>query len=84
MGDVRAAEALLAGGMLGEEELGKVFEGVCGAGSTFVTEGRLSTQVKSLDDALGGGVCWGSVVGIWGEGGEGGGASDVSGTLLSF
>lgn len=74
-------EALLASALLGDGELNGLVEGVCGMGMNVVKkkeEGALSTGVKSLDDALCGGVAGGSVVCV---SGEGMGGSEVSNFL---
>lgn len=72
-----AAEPLLAGSMLRDEELGHVFAAF-GLGDDEVPKPdagevdvlRVATGTKSVDDALGGGVCAGTVLGVWGDGGE--------------
>jgi hypothetical protein len=80
---VRPAEALLASSLVQEEELDELIEEICGLGKKKgigrVGEedmGRLGTGVKSVDDALDGGLVGGRVVGIWGE--SGGAGMEVS------
>ncbi|KAH7402337.1 hypothetical protein DE146DRAFT_463010 [Phaeosphaeria sp. MPI-PUGE-AT-0046c] len=70
------AEPLLAGSMMGDGEMGHVFasfglgdedkETSSGAGDVV----RVGTGMKSVDDALGGGVYAGNVLGVWVDGGE--------------
>jgi hypothetical protein len=67
------AEPLLAGNLIGEDELeGLVERFDLGGNKGNRDEGvRLGTGRKEVDDgALGGGLCGGDVVGVWGEGGE--------------
>jgi hypothetical protein len=70
----RAAEPLLAGTMMGDEGLDHVFErfelGDENMQRLDGNEVRVGTGKKSVDDAFGGGVCGGNVLGVWGEGGE--------------
>lgn len=74
----RSAEVLLGASMIGEEEIGVLLEvllvdSVCEKGDGKRT---LRTGIKSVDDALDGGLKSGNLVGIWSEGGSGG--PDVS------
>ncbi|KAH7082195.1 hypothetical protein FB567DRAFT_447358 [Paraphoma chrysanthemicola] len=77
-----AAEAVLASALLGEEDLDGLIDGVweMGVGKGKEEEGEIGTGVKSVDDALGGGVRGGRVMGVWGE--SGGGGMDVCRALL--
>ncbi|KAH7070497.1 hypothetical protein BKA63DRAFT_568878 [Paraphoma chrysanthemicola] len=87
-----AAEAVLASALLGEEELDGLIDAVweMGVGKGKVVgsgglrakeeEGRIGTGVKSVDDALGGGVRGGRVMGVWGE--SGGGGMEICRALL--
>ncbi|KAF1935688.1 hypothetical protein EJ02DRAFT_471004, partial [Clathrospora elynae] len=75
----RPPEPLLASHLLGDEELDGLLEAVS------ITKRRekkvvLGTGVKSLDDALAGGLEGGAVVGVSGE--AGGGGSEICQTLL--
>lgn len=73
-GAVGAAEPLLAGRMMGNGELGHVFERFRLEDENMQrldgNEMRVGTGSKSVDDALGGGVCGGNVLGVWGDGGQ--------------
>jgi hypothetical protein len=77
-----AAQALLASAVLGDGELDALVNGMCGAGvgggvKKRVGDGgeRLGMGVKSLDDALNGGLSSVSIVSV---SGEGTGAGEVS------
>lgn len=74
----RPAEVLLGASLIGEEEIGELLEGllVDGVDGKIDREAQLGTGVKSVDDALHGGLKSGNVVGIWSESGSGG--PDVS------
>lgn len=66
------AEALLASAVLGDEELDALFEAQVHGGRKRQDDGRIriGTGNTSVDQALGGGIGGGNVVGIWGDGGE--------------
>ena len=75
----RPAEPLLASQLIGDQDLDELLESVCNVNlqhQNGVGENVLQTGVKSLDDALGGGMQSGRVVGVSGEAGAGG--SEVS------
>jgi hypothetical protein len=72
----RPAEPLLASSLVEDGELEALFDELLGGKK--VTGGgdeRLATGVRSLDDALGGGLEAGAVVGVSCEGGGGGAVS---------
>jgi len=71
------AQPLLASSFISDEELDAILEGVYSPGIKKRREKRvrLQTGVKSVDDALGGGLVGGRVVSISGE--PGGGSSEV-------
>lgn len=73
-----SAEPLLASQIIGDEELDELVDSVCHAriGKSKNPESRLKTGVKSLDDALGGGLESARVVCVSGEAAVG--ASEVS------
>jgi len=79
----RPAEPLLASQLIGDQGLDELLESVCnvkiqhqnGFGGSV-----LQTGVRSLDDAFGGGIQSGRVVGVSGEAGTGG--SEVSILIL--
>ena len=79
----RSAELLLASQLISDEDLNSLLESVLkvniGTGSS--RKERLGTGVKSLDDALNGGLEGGRVVGISGEAGAGGSEVNI---LLPF
>lgn len=64
----RPADALLASSLLSEDELGCLFDGLDVRKRR--DEGLLGTGVRSVDEALDGGISSGRIVGIWGDGGE--------------
>jgi RecA/RadA recombinase len=80
---LRLAEPILASSLITEEDIdaliGKVLKGQID--SRKETEG-ISTGIPSVDDALGGGLRKGAVVGV--SGSPGAGASDVSDLVLSL
>jgi len=76
---VRPAEPLLASQLIGDQDLDELVESVCNINlqhQNSVGGNILQTGVKSLDDAFGGGIQSGRVVGVSGEAGAGG--SEVS------
>jgi predicted ATP-dependent serine protease len=78
-GYVGSAEPLLASLSVGDEELEELFERVIVAGRSSVSRdgsSRLSTGVDTVDDALGGGLEKGRLVGVSCE--VGGESVDVS------
>ena len=70
----RSAEPLLASQLISDEDLDSLLESVLkvNIGTRSSRKERLGTGVKSLDDALNGGLEGGRVVGISGEAGAGG------------
>jgi RecA/RadA recombinase len=75
----RPAEPSLASHLISDEELDELLESVCNVNVQRKKGGRgerLQTGVKSLDDAFGGGLQSGRVVGVSGE--VGAGTSEVS------
>lgn len=75
----RPAEPLLASHLIGEEDLEELLASVCNVNfqsKKKAEENRLQTGLKSLDEALGGGLKGGRVVGISGP--VGAGANEVS------
>lgn len=76
----RSAEVLLARDVIGEEEVRDLLGEICGVGlggrDGTAKMTRLGTGVRSLDEALDGGLSGGRISGIWG--GVGVGASEVS------
>jgi len=75
----RPAEPLLASQLIGDQDLDELLESVCNVNLQHhngVEGNVLKIGVKSLDDAFGGGIQSGRVVGISGEAGAGG--SEVS------
>lgn len=79
----RRAEPVLGSSLIGGEQLGALLESVLGLdGRRGGFEGRrIGTGVESVDEALGGGLRRGSVVGVSGEVGTSMVAFDVG---LSF
>ncbi|KAF2824794.1 hypothetical protein CC86DRAFT_353369 [Ophiobolus disseminans] len=78
--EARPAEPVLASALLGDGELDALVEGMCGVGLRKRDGGeRLPIGVKSLDDALGGGLLGGRVVSV---SVEGTGGSEVCRTSL--
>jgi hypothetical protein len=73
--EARSAEPLLAGNLIGEEEMEGLFGELALGGEQKKNrdEGvRLGLGSREVDNrALGGGLCGGDVVGVWGEGSEG-------------
>lgn len=83
-GTARPAEPLLASSLVADGELEVLFERVVGAvkgGRRRDGGERLETGVRSLDEALGGGLEVGRVVGVSCE--AGGGMGDVS-TVIAW
>lgn len=81
----RSAEPLLASQFIGDQDLDELLESVCNVNlqhQTGVIGNVLKTGVKSLDDAFGGGLQSGRVVGVNGEAGAGG--SEVSILILDI
>jgi hypothetical protein len=72
----RPAEPLLASQVISDQELYHLLEAACnGDGAKKRNQGELlSVGIKSLDDALGGGIVGGRVVGMSDEAGAGGSA----------
>ncbi|KAI4628785.1 hypothetical protein J4E83_003338 [Alternaria metachromatica] len=80
----RPAEPLLASQLIGDQDLDELLESVCNVNlqhQNGVGANVLQTGVKSLDDAFGGGIQSGRVVGVSGEAGAGG--SEICCTLLA-
>jgi len=75
--EARPADPLLASSLLGDEALEGLVEGICRVGPK--RGDGLRTGVRSLDDALDGGLRGGRVVGIWGEGTGGSEVSESKG-----
>lgn len=72
MASARPTEPLLASALIDDEELDGLF-GSEGLGSMLTkNEGAPITGAKSVDEALGGGLESGRVVGVWSEVGAGG------------
>ncbi|KAL1797572.1 hypothetical protein ACET3X_004178 [Alternaria dauci] len=79
----RPAEPRLASHLIDDEELDELLESLCDVGTERKAEyekKRLRTGVKSLDDALDGGIESGWIVGVSGEAGVG--ASEICCALL--
>jgi predicted ATP-dependent serine protease len=75
----RPSEPLLASHLISDEDLDELVENVCHVNlrqKQDVGRSLLETRVKSVDDAIGGGLQSGRVVGLSGE--VGAGASEVS------
>ena len=77
----RPAEPLLASQLIGDQDLDELLESVCNVNlqhQNGVGGNVLQTGVKSLDDAFGGGIQSGRVVGVSGEAGAGGSEVSIS------
>lgn len=77
----RPAEPLLASQLIGDQDLDELLESVCNVNLQHkhgVGKDVLQTGVKSLDDAFGGGMQSGRVVGVSGEAGAGGGEVSIT------
>ncbi|KAI4714664.1 hypothetical protein J4E89_000345 [Alternaria sp. Ai002NY15] len=80
----RPAEPLLASQLIGDQDLDELLESVCNVNlqhQNGVGGIVLKTGVKSLDDAFGGGIQSGRVVGVSGEAGAGG--NEICCTLIA-
>jgi hypothetical protein len=73
MAPAGTAEPLLASAVVTSEELERLFDNVIG-GKPLLTRkhGVLRTGQRSVDEAVGGGLESGRVVGVWGDAGSGG------------
>lgn len=82
----RPAEALLASDIISDQEVGSLLNDIWSSKGHDVKRKKrrelLTTNVKSLDDALGGGVGFGNIVTVNEEAGAGG--SEVSRTFQIY